>query len=923
VAPDPTRGDVRNFLLKRAVSFAMILAVGFLLLVSMIVSTLIAAFGEFLNDLLTGGMSALLLQFITAGVSFFAVTLLFAAMFRFVPDAVVRWRHALAGGAFTSLLFTLGKFGIGYWLGRSNPGSAFGAAGSLAVALLWIYYNALILLLGAEFTQALAERRGVPITPKPGAARVIRTHERVVRATPALVLLALVAMSFGASPAAAQAVVDVRADPPRVASISFNGVAALSRGDLRAAIVTQAQRCKSPLFFPFCWTTNWGTFEKKPRLDVEELARDELRIRVLYWRNGYRQATASSRLEPDGDRVRVIFDITEGNPTILTAVDVRQSIPLLDAAAIRRAGLPPTGEPLDITALDSAQTRLRAQLWQHGYADAVVRDTVLLSADGLSATVDIRLEPNARTTVEHVAVSGNDGVSTRTVERIVDLRAGQIFRPGDLADAQRRLYRSELFRQALLQVPEAQDSSKRVLVTVREAPFREVQSGVGFNTIEFVQAQARITRYNWLGGARKVVLNSAVGNVLAPQLYGKSVFGSAVPQGVADDVADTYLRPTWQVALEVAQPWVFTRRNSLSLGVFAHRRSVPGIVVDRGYGSAVTFTRELTRRTTASLSYRHERTRVEGGDLYFCVNFGVCQVTIVAALRGTQSMSPLQLNVLAQEADDPLAPTRGWTASFEAEHASGVTVSDFRYNRVLADATRYVSVGPGVLAARVTAGWVGEIGGTAGALGVEQVGRTLVHPRKRMYAGGSRSVRGYGENQLGPRILTIDPQRLIEPSDTSRGAACTLASIADGTCDPNVAPSDEFLPRPLGGSSVLAASIEYRLRLTKTLVLAGFVDGARVGDATLNVPSGATSAITPGFGIRYRSPIGPVRLDLGLRPKITEQLPVVTQIAGEDGQLQLVQLHALKEYDAVRTTGGFLRRVANRLQLHLSIGEAF
>jgi outer membrane protein assembly factor BamA len=735
-------------------------------------------------------------------------------------------------------------------------------------------------------------------------------------------LLAALAALVRVPPAGAQVVGIDPDETPRVASISFNDVSALGTGDLRDAIVTEARRCKSFLLAPFCWVTNSPLFEARPRLDVEELERDVLRIRVLYWRSGYRETTASARVTPAGDGVDVTFDIVEGEPTLVSAVDVQQTVPVLGEQAIARAELPRPGEPLDMDVLDSARVSLRTALWQVGYGDAVVRDSVLLAGE-YRAAVRVVIEPNARTTVQDVAVDGNEDVTTRTVQRIVGLRPGQIFRLDDLTYAQRRLYRSELFRQALLQVPEPQDSAKQVLVTVREAPFNAFRGGVGINTIEFGQAQARFTRYNWLGGGRRFDLHATVGNLLAPQLYGKSVFGSAVPQGISDDVDASYLRLTWRLSAEVMQPWLFSTRNALSVGVFAQRRSVPGIVVDQSHGVSTTLTRELAPATSVSLTYRYERTRVAAGDVYFCVNFGICGATIIDALRETRSLSPFQLNVLIERADDPLEPTHGWTASLEAEHASAASASDFRHNRVTASATRYLRLGPGVLAGVVRAGWVRGSGGTATAIGIGESERVLVHPRKRLYAGGSRSVRGYAENQLGPRILTIDPQRLLAPSDSSRGEPCTTASIADGSCDPNVAVSDEFVPRPLGGSSVFAASIEYRLPLSETVVGALFVDGASVGDADLNVPAGPRRAITPGLGIRYRSPIGPIRVDLGVRPDITEELPVVTQLPGEDGELHLVQLTTLKQYDPVEASGGFLRSIFSRLQLHLSIGEAF
>jgi membrane protein len=935
VAPDPTRGDIRNFLTKRFISFTMILAVGFLLLVSLVVSALITAFGSLARDLLPGWASSGLLQGINAGVSFVAVGMLFALMFRYVPDAVVRWRDALVGGAFTSVLFTLGKAGIGYWLGRSDPGSAYGAAGSLAVALLWIYYSASILLLGAEFTEVWAERRGEPIVPEPGAARVIQSQERYVttpepksrhevRAGAVVVLIAAVFAALVTAPAVGQeATAAEEEESPRVASVTFEGVTVVDEGELRAAIATEERRCKGFLYVPLCWISDSGTFEHKPRLDREELQRDELRIRVHYWRQGYRQATVASATEPANDGVHVVFTVSEGEPTIVTAVEVQQTSPVLDDGAIQRAELPPVGQPLDVMQLDSARLRLRGMLWEAGYADGVVHDTAVVSESGVAVRLEVTLEPDARTTIAQVDVRGNEGVSATTIRRLMGLEPGQVFRRTRLVESQRRLYRSELFRQALIEVPETQDSAKDLVVTVREAPFRSVQAGAGFNTVEFVQAQAQFTRYNWLGTARQLDLSGTIGNLFAPQLYGKSVFGSAVPKGIADDVDAAFLRPTWQLSAEVTQPWLFSTRNALSVRVFSHRRSVPGIVVDRGYGASSTVTRELGRGISTSLTYRFERTTVEAGDLYFCVNFGVCRDAIVEALRGSHKLSPLQLSALVERSDDPLDPTRGWNATLEAEHASGATFSDFRYNRLMAEVRRYIPAGRGVLAMRFRAGWVRGTGGTARAVGVEDAGRTLLHPRKRFYSGGSSTVRGYGENQLGPRILTIDPQRLISPSDSTRGEPCTIESIQTGECDPNLAPSDEFLPRPLGGSSVIGGSIEYRMPLGESLVAAAFVDAASVGDADLNVPPGARRAITPGFGIRYRSPIGPVRVDLGIRPALTEDLPVVTQIAGSDGELRLVQLGTLKQYDPVETSGGFLRSVVNRLQLHLSIGEAF
>jgi membrane protein len=114
----------------------------------------------------------MVMQAINFGISFAVTTILFALIFKVLPDAYVRWRDVWVGAAVTALLFSLGRFLIGLYLGRASVSSAYGAAGSLVVVLLWVYYSAQILFLGAEFTQVYAKKFGKAIVPKPNAERL-------------------------------------------------------------------------------------------------------------------------------------------------------------------------------------------------------------------------------------------------------------------------------------------------------------------------------------------------------------------------------------------------------------------------------------------------------------------------------------------------------------------------------------------------------------------------------------------------------------------------------------------------------------------------------------------------------------------------------------------------------------------------------
>jgi membrane protein len=148
----------------------MVLGVAFLLLVSLVLSAALSAVGNVVSASLPGG--AVLWQAVNFVMSLGLITVLFAMIFKVIPDAKIAWRDVWVGAFVTSLLFSLGKLGLGVYLGRASLASPFGAAGSVIVLVVWVYYAAQILLLGAEFTQAYARRFGHDIEPSAHAVRV-------------------------------------------------------------------------------------------------------------------------------------------------------------------------------------------------------------------------------------------------------------------------------------------------------------------------------------------------------------------------------------------------------------------------------------------------------------------------------------------------------------------------------------------------------------------------------------------------------------------------------------------------------------------------------------------------------------------------------------------------------------------------------
>jgi len=169
VTPKPGR-RIRDILKERFWSFAMVVGIGFVLLVSLVLSAWLAAVGTYVGSLLPAPATGLeALNFV---ISFVVITGSFALIFKLLPDVKIAWRDVWLGAAVTSLFFTVGKFLIGLYLGKSAVASAYGAAGSLVIIVVWVYYSAQILLFGAEFTKVWTKRRGSGFVPDQTAVPV-------------------------------------------------------------------------------------------------------------------------------------------------------------------------------------------------------------------------------------------------------------------------------------------------------------------------------------------------------------------------------------------------------------------------------------------------------------------------------------------------------------------------------------------------------------------------------------------------------------------------------------------------------------------------------------------------------------------------------------------------------------------------------
>jgi membrane protein len=158
------RSGIMSLITSRLLSFGIIASLGFLLLVSLAVSAVVEGIGDRLSAAFPQ-VGFVLIYIINLLLTFIVISLLFAVIFKVLPDVEIAWKHALPGAIATTILFMIGKFAISFYISKSDAGSAYGAAGSMVILILWIYYSAIILYFGAEFTQSYACEKGVQIAP--------------------------------------------------------------------------------------------------------------------------------------------------------------------------------------------------------------------------------------------------------------------------------------------------------------------------------------------------------------------------------------------------------------------------------------------------------------------------------------------------------------------------------------------------------------------------------------------------------------------------------------------------------------------------------------------------------------------------------------------------------------------------------------
>jgi outer membrane protein assembly factor BamA len=604
-------------------------------------------------------------------------------------------------------------------------------------------------------------------------------------------------------------------------------------------------------------------------VDTLEVQRDALRLAVLHRLHGWFMATVVPRYDRSKDGLTLKFDVTAGPEARIDSVTL---VGLPETEPRRR----PFNQPLLSlkgrifdrvkvqTAVDTAVSRLR----DAGYARAtqpsavVVIDTASAS-DSTPAKVHLSFTfvPGARLRVGevHVRIQGvgeKPTVDSADVVSLTRLRAGQRFSASNIAGAQRDLYRTDAFRLVLIDTiaPRvgSRDSVIDLQLTVAQARTKNSRVGVGWATQDCGRVQARTQDRAFLAPGRRAELSlraSKIG-IGAPLDFAESLCSASIRNDPFSKKLNYYAGTTISNTRFFGLPFAPTG------SIYTERRSEPlAYLRETAIGALFELSSTKWRRTVITPGLQYERGRTISDPLISCTRFNLCEATDENAQLFGRGVGVASLSGTHDRTNDATNPTYG--TRLRADLRAGIT-SDSASNpiyfyRGTFEGTGYTPFLGGIIAARIQLARVFAPGAPV------VNGSPLIPQQERLFAGGQNSVRGFNQNLLGPLVYAFTSASKIQQDSTNPNQRFLVVK-------PGSSP-DVAVPR--GGTELVVSNVEWRRRVswpTNKLQIALFTDAGTVFESADQQFEWRNVRVTPGFGLRLDTPLGPFRVDLGYNP---------------------------------------------------------
>ena len=701
--------------------------------------------------------------------------------------------------------------------------------------------------------------------------------------------MTLLVAVFAAAPLAAQ-----QEQQRVVRGLSFEGNHAIDDYTLSTAIGTS-----NSSWFARAFPIRLLGLGEKRYFNELEFRRDVIRLLLLYRQSGYMNAVIDTLVRREGRDVYLKFRIYEGDPVRLATLDMLGVDSILDVRRLKRDLPLQEGDPFNRALFQASADTVVSRLKNLGYPYADILRNYDVDVAALRAVATLEALPGPRMRVGQVLITGVEKVDTGTLRRMLSVRAGDRFRQDQLYLTQRDLYGLGMFRSVNVvladSTPPPGDSTVRVVVRVSEAPRHRIRAGAGYGSLDCFRVQSGWTAYDFLGGARSLDLTGQLSK-LGVGVPANSGFKENVCHPLHDDpTSDT---ANYNATLTLRQPAFLSPRHTASFAIFAERRSEFKAYTRQAVGANLAVTFNARRDVPVTVGYGYSVGRTTADPVVLCERFLLCNASDQAFLLNTRPFGAITISGVRARVNSVLDPSAGSVMQVTLVHASRYVLSDtlYEFNRGELEVAKYYP-----LSRRSAFAWRIR-GGTILPQRLSLLGQStqFVPPDQRFYAGGPNSVRGYARNELGPRVYVTD-SIIVQGTDT------TLRNLRAS---------------PTGGNTVVTANLELRVPtpiFPDRVRLGLFVDVGQVwerGD-TLTAVSGLRA--TPGLGLRFITPLGPVRLDAAYNGYPQEPGPLYLLDNTNKSLTAVLDPAGKQVLYRPQLPGGFWRRVV----VQFAVGQAF
>lgn len=690
------------------------------------------------------------------------------------------------------------------------------------------------------------------------------------RAGPLSSFALLLGLSLAATPAAARAqLLACQPGEPEVRALDFKGNKALRDNDLSQIVATTTSSFTRRAF---------RFLGEKRCLDREELGRDIARVKLYYKLRGYWEAQVDTVVKRRGNGgVAVTFDIVEGPPIRLTTLRISG----LDSVVNRHAilgGLDTTvGGPYDEIRLTALADTIGTRLLDNGYPGAKIAVGHDVVRDARTSAYYIDVDPGHLARIGAVKVvidstRGGQKISSRTVKKILGLTPGSIYRRKDLVAAQRNLYATDAYRHVELGLAPGQSAEDSVLVVqaaLIEGDMRSMQAGVGWGTIDCFRSQVVYGDRNFLGGARRLDVTARVSKIGIASPTASEFIAKALCHDAAKDSAISARAVNYYTGVTYRQPTFFglRARNVPSFTVYSERRSeFNQYERDTPIGLLAQVTREQWARAPLTFGYQIERGRTRAAPAFFCSLFLICDEALRTRIAdSTIRLAAVSAALTVDRTDIPLTPTSGGVLRLELRHASRYVGSSpsLQFNRGIIDATLFTPLGgQAVLALRFRGGIVTPLRPTLQGF---DLSRNFLPPQERLYAGGTNTVRGVQQNELGP-VVYVAKQNYVDVTNVNDSTRTFTVRQPPANRPTQGINYKGYLAVPTGGTRLIVANAEVRFRdpvFPNLLQWTVFTDAGNVWETSNKALRAQSFRVTPGLGLSVLTFLGPIGITAG------------------------------------------------------------